>query len=329
MYICKKKDIMRNIDIIKRSNRDYWMGWAMIMIILCHIQYTCYDDGYIMRCLRVLFKKGEFGVDIFLFLSSVGLSYSIISNNIRTFYKHRITRLFPMYFLFLFLSYCFFKSNELSWNVVFFQIVGISNFVGNPFNEWYVPAIILIYTSFPILFFGIKGLCAKSILWGIALILLAIYSYTITINYMTLYFARRLYVIILGIVTFFVHHEKQNPKGVIYVLLFVALMQLFVPSDYNMFLFVPLLLVLFDVLFPKLPMHRIVGFIGKHSLELYLGQTMGIIYYCNQSSIRILYKLPVGLIITIVSAILLYWGHRAFYICMEKMITYVSHLNNK
>ena len=72
--------------IIRHINRNYWMGWAIIMIILCHIQYTCYDDGYIMRCMRLLFKNGEFGVDIFLFLSSIGLSYSIEKNNLCIFY---------------------------------------------------------------------------------------------------------------------------------------------------------------------------------------------------------------------------------------------------
>ena len=130
-------------DIIKKENRFYWMGWAIIMIILCHIQYVCYDDTLLMKILRLLFKKGEFGVDIFLFLSIIGLSNSIEKNNLKRFYCNRIKRLFPMYLIFLGISFLFFKPIDNIVKDTVFQITGISNFTGNHFNEWYIPAIIL------------------------------------------------------------------------------------------------------------------------------------------------------------------------------------------
>lgn len=306
-------------EIIKHSNRNYWMGWAIIMIILCHIQYTCYDDGYIMRGMRLLFKKGEFGVDIFLFLSIIGLSYSIERNNICDFYIHRIKRLFPMYLFFLALSSVFFKSEEDIVSEVFFQITGVSNFVGNPFNEWYIPAIILIYVLFPMFYYSITKICKMHTFIGVALIVFSIYSFVITRELMTLYFARRLYLIVLGIVIYYIHQKVHKPIGVIVVLSFVAMIQLFVPSYYNMFLFVPLILVVLDASLKYLPMHGLVSWIGKHSLEIYLGQTMGIIFFCNQSSLRLLYKLLIGLIITIVLAAILYIGHLFFIISVNKL----------
>lgn len=311
---------MVHTDIIKQSNRNYWMGWAMIMIILCHIQYTCYDDGYIMRGMRLLFKKGEFGVDIFLFLSVVGLSYSFERNKLSDFYIHRIKRLFPMYFFFLVLSFVFFKSDENIICDVFFQLTGLSNFLGNQFNEWYIPALIMIYVLFPLLFWSIVRLCKINMLICHGLIVLTIYSYIITRDLMTSYFARRLYLIVLGIVIYYIQRKDNNLVKIIDVLSFVAVIQLFVPSDYNMFLFVPLLLVVFDS-FYYLPMRGIVSWIGIHSLEIYLGQTMGIIFFCNQSTLRILYKLPTGIIITVVSAVLLNIGHKFFYICLDKLMT--------
>lgn len=306
-------------EIIKRSNRNYWMGWAMIMIILCHIQYTCYDGGYIMKGMRLLFKQGEFGVDIFLFLSIIGLSYSFERNGICDFYIHRVKRLFPMYLFFLVLSSVFFKSEEdivIEW---LFQITGASNFVGNPFNEWYIPALILIYALFPMLYYGITKICKMHKVIGVALIVLTIYSYIVTRDLMTLYFARRLYVIVLGIVIYHIHQKEHKSLGVIVVLSFVAMIQLFVPSDYNMFLFVPLILVILDTSLKYLPMHGLLSWIGKHSLEIYLGQTMGIIFFCNQSSLRLLYKLPTGIMITVVLATILYMGHLYFIKCVNKL----------
>ena len=306
-------------EIIKRSNRNYWMGWAMIMIILCHIQYTCYDGGYIMKGMRLLFKKGEFGVDIFLFLSVIGLSYSFERNSIYDFYIHRIKRLFPMYLFFLALSSVFFKSEEdivIEW---LFQIIGASNFVGNPFNEWYIPALILIYALFPMLYCGITKICKMHTLICVALIVFTIYSYIITRDFMTLYFARRLYVIVLGIVIYYIHQKEHKSLGVIVVLSLVAMIQLFVPSDYNMFLFVPLILVILDTSLKYLPMHGFLSWIGKHSLEIYLGQTIGIIFFCNQSSLRLLYKLPIGIMITVVLATIFCMGHLFFIECVNKL----------
>lgn len=304
-------------EIVRHTNRNYWMGWAMIMIILCHIQYTCYDDGLIMRCMRFLFKKGEFGVDIFLFLSSVGLSNSIENNNLRVFYFHRIKRLFPMYLFFILLSYVFFKTKENMLRDILFQITGISLFTGNQFNEWYIPALILIYSVFPLLYYGILKLYMKYRFYSVLLVIIAIYSYIFTNEYMTLYFARRLYVVVLGVVVFFAY--KFNERMVaISILAIVAMLQLFIPTEYNMFLFVPLLLVLLDSSIQILPMHTIVSWIGKHSLEIYLAQTLGVIFFCNQSSLRLLYKLPLGLTITFVFSFILWGSQYLFYIFFYK-----------
>ena len=304
--------------IIRHINRNYWMGWAIIMIILCHIQYTCYDDGYIMRCMRLLFKNGEFGVDIFLFLSSIGLSYSIEKNNLCIFYLHRIKRLFPMYFVFLFLSYVFFKTKENMVRDILFQITGVSIFTGNQFNEWYIPALILVYAVFPILYYGISRIYLKFKFYSVLLVIITIYSYIITSDYMTLYFARRLYVVVLGIVIYCAHTNNDSMVS-ISILSIVSMIQLFVPKDYNMFLFVPLLLVLIDRLCPILPIHGTMSWIGKHSLEIYLGQTLGIIFFCNQSSLRLLYKLPLGLTITAAFSFFLWGVHKLFYMVISQL----------
>ena len=293
------------------------MGWAMIMIILCHIQYTCYDGSYFMRGLRLLFIQGEFGVDVFFFLSSIGLSYSIERNNLRVFYIHRVKRLFPMYFVFLFLSFVFFKTKDNMLREILFQITGISIFTGNQFNEWYIPALIIVYVVFPLLYYGVSKFYERYKFYSVLLVVATIYSYIITKEYMSSFLARRIYVVVLGVVIYCAHRNSGRPE-VFGILSIVAMIHLFVPSECSMFLFVPLLLVLFDCLFPILPMYRIMSWIGIHSLEIYLGQTIGLIFFCNQSSLIPLYKLPLGLLITICISFILWGIHKGFYKCIDK-----------
>lgn len=288
------------------------MGWAIIMIMLCHIQYTCYDDSLHMKIMRFLFKKGEFGVDVFLFLSIIGLCYSFENRSIKNYYKNRIKRLFPMYLIFLCLSFMFFRSNQHIIRDVIFQITGLSNFTGNHFNEWYIPAIILIYISFPILFFSIKKICERSVKIGVMVIILLIYSYVFFKNIVTPYFACRFYLIPLGIIVYHIHIKKVT-GNYMFVLLVVAISQLFIPSEFRMYLYVPLLLVLSDRYINKLPLYSIVSWFGKHSLDIYLGQTLGFIYFCSQSTYATEVKLLMGIIITMISAAFMYWLHEFFY----------------
>ena len=307
-------------QIVKRENRNYWMGWAIIFIMLCHVQYTCFDNSIFMKVLRFLFKKGEFGVDVFLFLSIIGLCYSYENNTIKDFYINRIRRLFPMYFVFLCLSFVFFKSNQHIVKDVILQITGLSNFMGNQFDEWFIPAIILIYAFFPLLFLVVKWLCEKKIMISVAVVFLLIYSYVLLKNYITPYFACRLYLIPLGIVVYQIHQEKVSGNYT-YILLVVALIQLFIPPEFRMYLYVPLLLVLSDKLFPILPLFSVVSWIGKHSLDIYLGQTLGIIYYCGHTVYATGIKLPIGIMITIISAALLYWTHSFFHRIIQYKLT--------
>ena len=150
-------------EIVKFTNRSYWMGWAIISIILCHIQYTCFDGSHFFKLLRSLFVKGEFGVEIFLFLSIIGLCYSIENHGLIKYYKNRIKRIFPMYLIFIIITFIFFKITDYRIIDFFFQITGLAIFTGNRLEEWYIPATIVIYVLFPIIFFITKYLYQKKL----------------------------------------------------------------------------------------------------------------------------------------------------------------------
>lgn len=183
--------------MVKFNNRSYWMGWAIISIILCHIQYTCFDGSLFLRLLRSLFVKGEFGVEIFLFLSIIGLCYSIESHGLIKYYKNRIKRIYPMYFIFIIITFLFFKITDNRIVDLLSQITGLAVFTGNRLAEWYIPATIVIYILFPFIFYFAKYLYQKNILYCILLSILLIYGYSITKLIMTPFFARRLYLILL------------------------------------------------------------------------------------------------------------------------------------
>lgn len=87
------------------ENRRLFMGIAIVMVVLYHSMGT-YDN----RVIRMMFYPGFLGVDIFLLLSGYGLCNSYNQNSLHTFYKHRITRLVPL-FLFLALSVTFIRTH--------------------------------------------------------------------------------------------------------------------------------------------------------------------------------------------------------------------------
>ena len=81
------------------------MGVATLMIIACHAPAS----GVIMpRILSFTLNLGNYGVDIFLLLSGLGLSYSLskrLKYGVIYFYKRRFTRLFIPY-LVIYIPYC-------------------------------------------------------------------------------------------------------------------------------------------------------------------------------------------------------------------------------
>ena len=216
-----------------------------------------------------------------------------------------------MYFIFLFFSFLFYKSADNILIDIIYQISGLAIFTGNKLEEWYIPATITLYLSFPLLFYFIKKLYQKNIIYCILLIILLIYVYPVTKLIVIHFFARRLYLIPLGI-TIYLSHTRNSGINIIVLLSFVALLQLFIPLKYAAYLYVPLLLVLFDMYLKKLPLYKFTSWIGRHSLEIYLGQTLGFIFFCNQVNFNPTKKIIMGSIITITSSIIMYWGHSLF-----------------
>lgn len=91
-----------NLNHISKYRTEL-MGLSAIMIILCHVNVAEVKLHYLIK---LIIREGNLGVDIFLFLSGLGLFYSLERflekyefGNIYKWYWKRFTRLLLPYLL--------------------------------------------------------------------------------------------------------------------------------------------------------------------------------------------------------------------------------------
>ena len=70
-------------------NRSAIMGLSMVFIMLFHQYFTSVFP------FNLFHNYGHWGVDVFLFLSGMGLVNSLEKNSIKDYYKRRFMRLVP------------------------------------------------------------------------------------------------------------------------------------------------------------------------------------------------------------------------------------------
>lgn len=142
-----------NADNILNSintNRSCLMGVAMSCVLIYHA--FCWIYNPIGRL-----NIGFFGVDMFLFLSGMGLCYSYEKNTLSTFYRNRFFRIFPLYILAVCIAYlmCIKK-----WSFIVFienltTLGYYFNYGANRFG-WYISALVTLYVLFPLFYLFAK-----------------------------------------------------------------------------------------------------------------------------------------------------------------------------
>lgn len=153
--IARHNNFLSLVDILlegSSSFRGEFMGIAIIWVMLLHGSELYPDVN--LPILSVLARRGNLGVDIFLYLSGFGLYYSLKNNaNIKEFYLRRIKRVFIPYLL---LSVPFWIYNMLSLKetIVFFlrDITGISFVQNGVVTTWYIFLILILYIIYPFIF---------------------------------------------------------------------------------------------------------------------------------------------------------------------------------
>jgi peptidoglycan/LPS O-acetylase OafA/YrhL len=280
-----------NVDLKSRISkyRQPLMGFAILWIFMLHSGKT---GNIFYDAIRVY---GWAGVDIFFFLSAIGLCYSLSrDNNIFNFYGKRIKRILPTWIFVLIIVHLaglvcnhfmpklpFYVPNTLTKCITWYTGFGfwISDFVSGKgwFYEWYVPSLLMFYAFTPWLY-------KRKPITLIILILLTI-SLGITLTFGHYihnihFFYQRIPVFILGIYYFYIiscdDNRKFNISLIIGFFIGIAMViirnscNILLPDCYIVLFLLPLALILLSYLFEFKYIKKVFAFYGSISLELYL-----------------------------------------------------------
>lgn len=276
--------------VLSHENRQWWMGLAMIWIIVYHLWIS---DGGLKSYINIdfldfFFSKGYLGVDIFFFLSAYGCACSLSKNSLRTFYRNRFFRLFPIYIVYtiiLVLILCGYY-RQTWWLMFVKQVTGLSTLtLGRLQVEWYMPAQILVYVLFPIIYKLAKMIHKNAVSFFLVVLFFSIFVFVIDRIFIS-NFAYRIPIIIIGTVTYFLLAKNNNQRLLLYYLMggliaFLSINSVILFSSLTL----PLLLYAFSKCDLHLPLKRGVSFIGKHSLEIYLAQNFALDHFLGKMSV--------------------------------------------
>lgn len=145
-----------SFDIISK-HRTILMGITILSIIFFHYTEDCVNYKYNLAPIIVYYKKyiGSSGVDIFLFLSGLGLYYSFKKNqDLRVFFQKRFTRILIPYFIVSIPAWYIKDVLIENKNFVhyFKDLFFISFFESGRIWFWYILMISVCYLMFPYIF---------------------------------------------------------------------------------------------------------------------------------------------------------------------------------
>ena len=125
------------------------MGAAMLFVILFHVALDRGDPFYGLR------RCGNVGVDIFLFLSGVGLWFSWVKTpDVRRFYRRRLLRIVPTWLVVATAFYLpdYLGARRFSHSIVDLIVdltINWDFWLHDELTFWYVPAIMALYLVAP------------------------------------------------------------------------------------------------------------------------------------------------------------------------------------
>ena len=126
--------------------RGQLMGAAIVFIILFHVPLSRSDAFFGLR------RCGNIGVDMFLFLSGIGLWYAGVKlPSVRHFYRRRLLRLFPAWLVVssaYYLQRFNFETGDYL-DLLLDITVNWGFWLHDELTFWYVPAIMMLYLWAP------------------------------------------------------------------------------------------------------------------------------------------------------------------------------------
>lgn len=263
--------------------RSELMGWSIIWIMMLHFQF------HIIKPLGFISQYGFSGVEIFLFVSGLGIYYSLDNDAaLLSFYKKRFLRLFPVYYFIGIFASFFVLHDDLFHYLYRFSTIGFWT-QDKCFFEWYVPSLVMLYIAAPLM----KKMVDSRYRLALAIIAVSILvgSYFLaeyqSIDREHFFFVYRIPAFIFGMYCARQLKHNMTSSGIA-MFLFLALagmviFPIFFPRHhviyefkyYSLFFLLPVFLYLFCLLTKMLgkvvcPLKSI----GQASLEIYLVQAI-------------------------------------------------------
>ena len=272
--------------------RTALMGLAMIFVVLFHMRGR--QDGslaYAMVCC------GNIGVDMFLFLSGIGLWFSFSKNSsIRHFFVRRYVRIYPAW---LVVASAFYITDYVSggresanlWQLLLNISINWCFWQRDAWQFWFIPAVMMLYTVAP---FYMK-LIRQSRQWQwlpvVAMLFCVMVQYVAPLHQAVGHieiFWSRVPIFLIGInAGQWVMQKRQEEGSLLWLLLLIVLLAASVcinfesglrgrfPLFLERMIYIPLSVCLLLLagrcmsLLPRLAA-RVLAFVGGVSLEIYL-----------------------------------------------------------
>lgn len=136
----------KSLDQYMSEWRQPLMGLSMLAIMLFH-QWFFKSNPFPFN---VFHNFGHWGVDIFLFLSGMGLTRSLQRNSISTYYKRRFFRIVPSCLVFGITKYIIFIL--LGASIIVRQALNIGVISIASMDLWFIDAIVILYIISPFLY---------------------------------------------------------------------------------------------------------------------------------------------------------------------------------
>lgn len=139
---------IKDIELTNISRyRGELMGMAMIFIILFHVSLPQSDMFFGLR------RMGNIGVDMFFFLSGIGLWFSWTKNpSCKHFFKRRYLRIYPTWLIMASLYYIprFNGGDIMAWVDLIGDItINWDFWLHDELTFWYIPATMMLYLFAP------------------------------------------------------------------------------------------------------------------------------------------------------------------------------------
>lgn len=290
----KKLIIKNDLDIISKY-RTQLMGIAALMVIILHAWTPINDNLSYIGYLEGLFREfGNYGVDIFFFLSGLGCFYSIKKNSTKEFYKHRFKRIIIPFLLVSIINMFINNSSFIS----FIKSITLYNFyfVNVYYSCWFIQAIVSLYIIFPWyykLFNRVKNKTLFTIII-IAIMLILLWLFQKQIRNDFYIFIVRIPDFLIGIwLGWFITNSNfkltYNKQIIIHLSFIIAIVMEYLRIHKNIYIInecIPKMLIAFSlsVVLANLlnknsnrkTLIKILTFLGTISLELYLTQELSL-----------------------------------------------------